>query len=412
MFVKAQKPWKPNTGSPWPSFHYHREAWNGSSWYVVNDYDDVNSYFHSGGYDIIIKPTPVKHRIKGAWQARPYMRRVVNQPVVKSTVKRDVESGSHPTWREEVGALGKTWTSSDWLAHLQNDGVFASRFSNMKKRAEVECLLKLNQGDLDAGVALAESRKTAAMIAELAAKLAQSATAAGRGQWSKAASALGVSRRGTSAKGVSSKWLALQFGWLPLMGDIFGLASELQKGLLKRHQTLAATRSVSENATTGGEIESGWTRDPTFSWSLGVTVNLVARVNDPYLAKLASIGLINPASVAWELVPYSFVFDWLVPVGNLLKALTATVGLTFFTGSYTYRTFGSTKGGWPTQISTIPSRNKTVEIGEANAKGLMVERLVYTDFPIPSLYVNTAPFSTKRLINALALIGQNSRTPR
>lgn len=410
MFIKAAKPWKPNTASPWPSFHTHRESYYSGSWHVIKDYDDTNAFFHSGGYDVIVKPTKVRHRIKGAWMARPYTRRVVNQPIVRSHVKRDVEDGPNATWREDTGCLGVTWSSSDWLNHLQPSGVHSSRLSNLRKRAEVECLLRLNSGELNAGVALAESRQTAAMLAEASVKLLKAARSASKGKWTDAASALGVSRRGVSGRGVSAKWLALQYGWLPLMGDIFGLAAELQKGLLKRHQTLSATRKVSDSTSTvGGAARSGFTDWPTFDWSLGVTVNIVARVEDPFLAKLASLGLINPLSIAWEKVPFSFVFDWFLPVGNLLNALTATAGLTFFTGSCTYRVFGKTKGGWPTDISSVPSRNKIVDIGDANAEGLMIDRQVYTSFPIPMPYVNTSPFSSRRLLNAMALLRQHAR---
>jgi hypothetical protein len=45
-------------------------------------------------------------------------------------------------------------------------------------------------------------------------------------------------------------------------------------------------------------------------------------------------GLTNPLIVAWELVPFSFVADWFLPIGKTLENLTATNGLTFV-GGYT-----------------------------------------------------------------------------
>lgn len=42
---------------------------------------------------------------------------------------------------------------------------------------------------------------------------------------------------------------------------------------------------------------------------------LLTEVNTPALA-----GLQDPLSVAWELLPYSFVLDWFIPVGNYLQA--------------------------------------------------------------------------------------------
>jgi hypothetical protein len=39
------------------------------------------------------------------------------------------------------------------------------------------------------------------------------------------------------------------------------------------------------------------------------------------------LGLINPASVAWELVPFSFVVDWFTGFGSYLDSFTELAGL-------------------------------------------------------------------------------------
>jgi len=38
--------------------------------------------------------------------------------------------------------------------------------------------------------------------------------------------------------------------------------------------------------------------------------------------------LTNPALVAWELVPFSFVADWFVPIGSWLTAIAPLIGIT------------------------------------------------------------------------------------
>jgi hypothetical protein len=50
-------------------------------------------------------------------------------------------------------------------------------------------------------------------------------------------------------------------------------------------------------------------------------------VSDLTLWKLNQLGLINPASVAWELVPLSFIADWFGTIGLWLGGFTDFVGL-------------------------------------------------------------------------------------
>lgn len=44
------------------------------------------------------------------------------------------------------------------------------------------------------------------------------------------------------------------------------------------------------------------------------------------------LGLLDPVSLAWNLLPMSFVFDWFIPVGTFLDGFTATEGLTYQDG--------------------------------------------------------------------------------
>jgi hypothetical protein len=51
---------------------------------------------------------------------------------------------------------------------------------------------------------------------------------------------------------------------------------------------------------------------------------------------MASIGLINPSTVVWELIPFSFVVDWFLPIGNFLHGLSALTGTSTQQGCYGY----------------------------------------------------------------------------
>jgi hypothetical protein len=49
-------------------------------------------------------------------------------------------------------------------------------------------------------------------------------------------------------------------------------------------------------------------------------------VSNPNTALANQMGFINPAAVAWELVPFSFLVDWFLPVGDFLNSFTDLLG--------------------------------------------------------------------------------------
>lgn len=51
------------------------------------------------------------------------------------------------------------------------------------------------------------------------------------------------------------------------------------------------------------------------------------RVTNPNLLLFNQLGLVNPAYVLWDAVPFSFVADWFLPVGRYLQSYSDWVGL-------------------------------------------------------------------------------------
>lgn len=65
------------------------------------------------------------------------------------------------------------------------------------------------------------------------------------------------------------------------------------------------------------------------SWTGKFIVRLQARVriSNPNLYEANRLGLTNPAAVAWEVVPFSFLIDWFVNVGEVIGGYTSELGL-------------------------------------------------------------------------------------
>jgi hypothetical protein len=133
-----------------------------------------------------------------------------------------------------------------------------------------------------------------------------------------------------------------------------------------------------------------------------VICELGAVLDNPSLAYLNTFGLINPLSIAWELVPWSFAIDWFVPVGKTLEAVTATVGLIFNGGRITeHRKYVTVR-------NYVPGRRTAWRVCENTGnyieEGFGFSRTALTAFPHPMFYADLTPYSTTRALNALALV--------
>lgn len=84
----------------------------------------------------------------------------------------------------------------------------------------------------------------------------------------------------------------------------------------------------------------------------GVGITGLVTVNNPNLLLLNKLGLLNPASIAWELVPYSFVLDWFANINTVLSQFTDFAGLNTDLVSYTTRCEGTRKQYYTTWDGT------------------------------------------------------------
>lgn len=119
-------------------------------------------------------------------------------------------------------------------------------------------------------------------------------------------------------------WLEFNLGWLPMVQDI-GNAVEVLQGPqpeLWARYTAKGFLDVQDRVSIG---EDDWAN----YWG---TINLVYRIGgelrviSPNLLLANQLGFVNPASVAWSLVPGSFLFDWFIPVGSFLSSWTDLYG--------------------------------------------------------------------------------------
>lgn len=185
--------------------------------------------------------------------------------------------------------------------------------------------------DFNAGVFLGEGRQSLRLIADSATRIYQSLWALRRGNMPALVEALSLKttpklRRSTKYFDVEmgKVWLEVQYGWLPLLKDAESGAQMLAQ-LLKF--PLVQTYRVRKQKSQILDLPVvSWLKNGSFAYSSITRGQLLGRISEVNVPQL--VGLTDPASVAWELVPFSFVADWFIPIGNYLAARGLSQALT------------------------------------------------------------------------------------
>lgn len=188
---------------------------------------------------------------------------------------------------------------------------------------------KNHMGYLSAGLGinLAQWQQSQSMIVRRTMQLYRAVRALKRGRFDYFAKELGISSNGRKRnrpREAGSLWLEHQFGWVPLIKDIHTSIDILQSQpppvVCKGRGTIVFDETVRASSDFPKHRVQGLVR---------AHIQATVRVTNPNLYLANQLGLINPAAVLWDAVPFSFVVDWFLPVGKFLQSWTEFIGLTF-----------------------------------------------------------------------------------
>lgn len=131
---------------------------------------------------------------------------------------------------------------------------------------------------------------------------------------------------------LGSQYLEMVFGWQPLLADIHAACVTVinAQPAAQRVNAKAQTYWSSREHLDAGTI---WTE--TLSGPLRATRSVTVEISNPNLWLRERAGLNNPATVAWDLVPWSFVVNMISNVGSLVNSITDFAGLDFPSSSIT-----------------------------------------------------------------------------
>jgi len=209
-------------------------------------------------------------------------------------------------------------------------------------------------------------------------------------------------------------YLEYVYGFRPIMNDIYGIMEKMKEKGSKDHLLYGNGSSTQSGSTNTGSFTDISYNALTNVASGDETAHVHSKIwgridpNCPGLRSLNQLGLINPLAIAWDLVPWSFVVDWVLPIGPVLQALTAPAGLIFVDASSSVRV--TAVAGWDHHNKFLDSSaaSNTYASGVLRYEGY--NRITHSGWPLPGVWVNEHPFSNNdRWLKALALAITNLR---
>lgn len=298
------------------------------------------------------------------------------------------------------------------LSKFSQDAAFPQ---GMKNEARTKALLRLADAKAGIGEDLATFRQTLGMIHSPASALAGSLRAAHADKSLRPllTRTLRDIRREGPLKTAARKYLEYVYGWKPLVEDIHGIMT-LMKAQGQRPLLLHGS---------GSSKVRGPTKVGTFNDVSNKCINTVGpcvedvrarceiwgRIdpNHAGLRALNQLGLLNPLSLSWELVPWSFVIDWFCPIGPVLQALTAPAGLSFVAGSDSLR--ASLTGPYESHQTDFDPWMVSSVFANGTVRHESYQRTTLGSFPLPGVWFSSDPFKKDRPWKALALTISNLR---
>lgn len=376
----------------------------------------------------------VKYRSRVTADATPNFANLLphQRPVNGASDNQQWTEGSKERYLVKAIGYNGEYTKQDYLriGSFSAAQVFSDPDPTLHNEVMAKFFTKLNNVDFSAGVFAAESKSTASLILTSAKRMAMSLKDLRQLKLASAMRHLGVElkpslvaksrllrhiRKGKARnyrlndKELSSLWLEAQYGWGPLVSDVENAAKFAAKQVTDPSRTEWTHLEARLNRSKTSIQKTQDARPTTTTATVTKTVKYGCWVRYVRAAPQAvhELGLTDLASTAWELVPYSFVFDWFININEMLTAANALKSYEI-TGGYastlmTSQCIGTVAPSRPTFYAGTTTR--VMVLRNPTWKRRQYNRSPWTP-SVPAFRFNSDPLNLKRTANALALIRQ------
>lgn len=302
---------------------------------------------------------------------------------VQSTTRYTAAIYLSSSWRwsgawswETITLIAKTWDASLSTNYPSTQWATKAR-------------LRVKNRKISLGETLAEYRQSANMFGSFAKRSVEA--------WRSFKGKPGNRHRKITPCSVNSAYLMSTYGLHPLAGVLYDSIEELYLRLgMPLHHRFCVTDGR-------GGSESIDYHPYTLNIVRNISERAIFHVQYNTLGRSSAFSFGNPAQIAWELVPYSFVLDWALPIGDYLAALDALTGVSWLKGTLTTKRRASYRADftqpWPVAGVTLTNLRSPSGSYESHSRDLI------STIPMPDLPQWRPSPSYRKVVNGLSLIG-------
>lgn len=285
--------------------------------------------------------------------------------------------------------------------------------ADARYKASSRLLDQLKGEGTNVAMMIAERRQSVSMVTNTVKRLATSALYLKRGDLTRAVRSFGgdpSTARKLRGKDIGSQWLELQYGWKPLLSDVHGLMERTHQREVHGVRTFRASDKAFERVPSG--VLNIANKDISTATKMVIHRYTLRVQPDWLLLEPSALGVTDPLTIAWELVPWSFVVDWFLPVGKYLGQLSADHGWNFFDGdeSVLYQTASKASVAGTIPASSGAYIGTKTRTGEVSYEYTRFGRSPLTRIPpCPPIRLKN-PVSLDHFWNSIALLSQRTKS--